>query len=285
MKCKICPLFLLLLILCCNVFAQEKKESVTTTTTTTTATNADTTHVSSEKTVFSIVFGKYPKHREGVYVTHGGDGPLLSFASMKNNGEHLRNIPRFTMFLNIGSNFNKDFSRNFGVFTGINLKNIGLISKPTDSLKLKQRVYTLGVPLGIKVGDLSSGSLFFFAGGEIDMAINYKEKQFVNGDKVHKFNEWFSDRTPLLMPSLFAGFRFNPGFGLKVQYYPQNFFNKDFKTKDKDGNSVYPYKNLEANLMFVTFSYNFSGIDYFKVKKKRHYMKMKSGKAEFEVNY
>ncbi|HWV68138.1 MAG TPA: hypothetical protein VN105_19905, partial [Chitinophaga sp.] len=157
MKCKLCPLFLILLTLCCSVFAQENKDSVTATTTTTA--NGDTSIVTSEKTVFSIIFGKYPKHREGVYVTHGGDGPLLSFASMKNNGEHLRNIPRFTMFLNVGSNFNKDFSRNFGVFTGINLKNIGLISKPADSLKLKQRVYTLGVPLGIKVGDLSSGSL------------------------------------------------------------------------------------------------------------------------------
>lgn len=276
MKCKLCPLFLLLLTLCCSAFAQDKKDSANA------AAPADTTGA---KTVFSIIFGKYPKHREGVYVTHGGDGPLLSFASMKENGEHMRNIPRFTLFFNVGSNFNKDFSKNFGVFTGINIKNIGLISKPADSLKLKQRVYTIGIPVGIKIGDVTSGSFFFFAGGEIDMAVNYKEKQFVDGDKVHKFNEWFSDRTPLLMPSLFAGFRINPGFGLKVQYYPQNFFNQDFKTKDKAGNSVYPYKNLEANMVFVTLGYNFSGIDYFKVKRKRHYMKMKNGKAEFEVNY
>ncbi|SEW22124.1 hypothetical protein [Chitinophaga arvensicola] len=278
MKCKLLPLCLLMLTLCCTVIAQDKKDS-------TNNSSAPDSTVREEKTVFSIIFGKYPKHREGVYVTHGGDGPLLSFASMKENGEHMRNIPRFTLFFNIGSNFNKDFSKNFGIFTGINLKNIGLISKPADSLKLKQRVYTLGVPVGFKLGDLSSGSLFFFAGGEIDLAFNYKEKQFVDGDKVHKFNEWFSDRTPLLMPSLFAGFRFNPGFGLKVQYYPQNFFNPDFKTKDKSGNAVYPNRNLEANLVFVTLGYNFSGVDYFKVKKKRHYMKMKSGKAEFEVNY
>lgn len=280
MKYKLLPLCLLLLAVCCNVFAQDqdKKDS-------THNTNAADTVFMEQKTVFSIVFGKYPKHREGIYVTHGGDGPLLSFASMKENGEHMRNIPRFTLFLNVGSNFNKDFSKNFGVFTGINLKNIGLISKPTDSLKLKQRVYTLGVPLGFKIGDLTNGSFFFFAGGEIDMAVNYKEKQFVDGDKVHKFNEWFSDRTPLLMPSFFAGFRVNPGFGLKVQYYPQNFFNTDFKTKDKSGNTVYPYRNLEANMVFVTLGYNFSGVDYFKVKRKRHYMKMKNGKAEFEVNY
>lgn len=280
MNYKLLPLSLVLLLIGCSVFAQDKKDSVSTA-----ATDTTIEKTVEKTTAFTLIFGKYPKHREGVYVTHGGEGPLLSFGSMKDNGEHIRNIPRFTIFFNVGSNFNKDFSKNFGIFTGLNLKNIGLISKPTDSLKLKQRVYTVGVPLGIKIGDVTGGSFFFFAGGEIDLAINYKEKQFVDGDKVHKFNEWFSDRTPLLMPSLFAGIRVNPGFGLKVQYYPQNFFNQDFKTKDKGGNTVYPYKNLEANLIFVTLGYNFSGINYFKVKKKRHYMKMKSGKAEFEVNY
>ncbi|TWF45152.1 hypothetical protein FHW36_1011079 [Chitinophaga polysaccharea] len=278
MKCKLLPLFLVLLLIGSSVFAQEKKDSASTPAVDSTEKTTFTT--------FSLIFGKYPKHREGIYVTRGGEGALLSFASMKENGEHMRNIPRFTLFFNIGTNFNKDVSKNLGFFTGINIKNIGLISKPTDSLKLKQRVYTLGVPLGFKIGDVTGGSFFFFAGGEIDLAFNYKEKQFIDGKKVHKFNEWFSDRTPLLMPSVFAGFRVNPGFGLKVQYYPQNFFNQDFKTKDKaTGSSIYPYKNLEANLVFVTLGYNFSGVNYFKVKRKSHYMKMKSGKAEFEVNY
>ncbi|WP_201747860.1 hypothetical protein [Chitinophaga vietnamensis] len=269
MKCKLYPVLLLLLTASTVAFSQEKKDS---------------TETDKRDAKFSIIFGRYPKHRERIYVTHGGEGALLSFASMKNNDEHVRNIPRFSLFFNIGTNFNKDFSKNFGIFTGLNIKNIGLISKPTDSLKLKQRVYTLGIPLGFKIGDLSGGSIFFFAGAECDLAFNYKEKQFVDGKKVHKFNEWFSDRTPLLMPSFFAGARVHPGFGLKVQYYPQNFFNKDFKTTDK-GNTVYPYKNMEANLVFVTLSYNFNGIEYFKVRKKRHYMRMKSGKAEIEVNY
>lgn len=278
MQYKLRPLILILILLCGHAYAQDQKDSAN-------AARHDTDTTERISSSFSIIFGKYPKHRQGVYVTHGGNGALLSFASMKDNGVHVRNIPRFTLFFNVGSNFNKDFSKNFGIFTGINIKNIGLISKPYDSLKLKQRVYTLGVPLGFKIGDLNSGSFFFFAGGEVDLAFNYKEKQFVDGKKVRKFNEWFSDRTPLIMPSLFAGMRFEPGFGLKVQYYPQNFFNKDFKTRDKDNNVFTPYKNTEAQLVFVTLSYNFSGMDIFKIKSKRHYMKMKSGKAEIEVNY
>ncbi len=86
-----------------------------------------------------------PKPRQG-YITAGGNGPLLSFAKVTNSGEHVRNIPRFTMFFNVGTNYNYDFSNNFGIFTGLNIKNIGLITKPNDSVKLKQRVYTLGVP-------------------------------------------------------------------------------------------------------------------------------------------
>ncbi|CAL1521567.1 hypothetical protein [Chitinophaga sp. MM2321] len=269
MKCKLYPVLLLLLLSFSAVFAQQPTDTTTTD--------------SIKNAKLSITFGKYPKHREGVYVTSDLSG-MLSFASMKQDGEHMRNIPRFSFIFNYSTSFNKDFSKNFGVFTGLNIKNIGLISKPYDSLKLKQRVYTLGIPIGFKIGDVTGGTFFFFAGGSVDMALNYKEKQFVDGEKVHKFNEWFSDRTPLLMPSIFAGFRINPGFGLKVEYYPQNFFNKDFHYTDK-GNKIYPYKNTDANLVFVTLGYNFGGIEYFKVKKKRHYMKMKNGKAEFEVNY
>ena len=191
-------------------------------------------------------------------MTWGGDGPLLSFGDIKYAGEHVRNIPRFTIFFNVGNNFNYDFGKNFGIFTGMNIKNIGLISKDNDSVKLKRRVYTFGIPLGFKIGDLKGGSFFFFAGGSYDMAFNYKEKRFLNGDKVHKFNEWFSDRTPIFMPSVFAGVRFAPGFGLKLQYYPNDFFNKDYK-ETSNGVTTYPYKDVTSKMFYATISYDFRG--------------------------
>ena len=241
-------------LLQCSVFAQEKTDST--------------------KDWKKMAFGEYAGGKKNkVYTSWGGDGPLLSFAtSVKDNGVHVRNIPRFTFFVNIGTNFNYDFNKNFGIFTGLNIKNIGLITKANDSVKLKRRVYTLGVPLGFKIGDLRHGRLFFFAGGSYDLAFNYKEKQFLNGDKKHKFNEWFSDRTPLLMPSVFAGFRFQPGFGLKVQYYLNDFFNKDFQ-ETVNGVATQPYKNLEAKMFFVTLSYDFGRINYHKDKyrHKHHY--------------
>lgn len=226
----------------------------------------DSTTTTKKKISYHFHFYAPAKPRTG-YITAGGNGPLLSFGNVTNAGEHVRSVPRFTIFFNIGTNYNYDFSNNFGIYTGLNIKNIGLITK-TDTSKLKQRVYTLGVPLGLKFGNMRDG-FFFFLGGEYDLAFNYKEKFFLNGDKKSKFNEWFSDRTPLLMPSVFAGFRFSPGFGIKAQYYLNNFFNQDY-TRSVNGVKEKPYKDLEANMMFVTLSYNF-GLRYHSTKHKRYH--------------
>ncbi|WPQ63790.1 hypothetical protein SIO70_02810 [Chitinophaga sancti] len=195
------------------------------------------------------------KLRQHVYATNGGDGPILSFGDVKANGAHVNTAPRFTLFFNVGRNYNYDFTKWLGIYSGVNLKNIGIITKENGT-KLKRRVYTLGVPLGLKIGDVRGQNFFFFLGGQYDLAFNYKEKQFINGDKVKKFNEWFSDRTPLLMPSLFAGFRFYPGIGLKVQYYPNNFFNQDFK-ETVAGVTTYPYRDMASKMFFVTLTYSF----------------------------
>lgn len=228
--------------------AQEEKTEKTDTTI------ISTTTETKRKVSYHFHIYAPPKPGKG-YITAGGNGPLLSFANVKLNDERMRNIPRFTVFFNVGTNYNYDFNNNIGIFSGLNIKNIGLITKPSDNEKLKQRVYTLGVPVGFKIGDLRSGTFLFF-GGEYDLAFNYKEKYFLDGDKKSKFNEWFSDRTDLFMPSLFAGFRFGPMFGIKGQYYLNNFFNQDF-SETKGGVKVTPYKDLKANLMFVTLSYNF----------------------------
>lgn len=191
------------------------------------------------------------KPRQHIYPSVGGDGPILSFGNVRYSGQHVATAPRFSLFFNMGRNYNYDVTKWLGFYSGINLKNIGIITKGSDTLdvKLKRRVYALGVPFGIKIGDVRGGDFFVFFGGQYDLALNYKEKQFVNGDKVKKFNEWFSDRTPLLMPSLFAGVRFYPGIGIKVQYYPQDFFNKEYRTG--------AYGQTESKLFFVTLTYDF----------------------------
>lgn len=197
------------------------------------------------------------KNNSKVYYTKGGNASLLSFAQVTRNGEEVSSIPRFTMFVNIGTNANVDLGNNFGLFAGLNLTNIGMITEETivgtvktDVFKYKQRVYALGVPVGIKIGDLRK--FYVYGGAEAAYAINFKQKTFINGEKVDKFNEWFSNRSNPFMPALFAGFQTKQGFGLKVQYYLTDFLNPDFSE-----NGVKPYANTESKIFFVTLGYNF----------------------------
>jgi hypothetical protein len=188
----------------------------------------------------------------GVYVAGGGDGSILSLASVKDMGRRIKDIPRFSLVANIGVTFNYDFSDRAGVFSGLSLKNIGLITRE-DSVRLTRRVYTLGVPAGFKFGDFNK-DLFFYFGLQDDLAFNYKEKRFVDGRKTGKFQEWFSRRTQRWMPSVFAGAKVH-AFNVKLQYYPGNFFRRGYR-QTRPGLPAAPYENLQARLFFLSFGYS-----------------------------
>lgn len=187
------------------------------------------------------------------YWGSGLDGAIFSTSLYKDGagGDSKLTTLRFTYFLNLGMNYNYDFTKNFGAFVGIGIKNIGLINKYGDST-VKRRVYTVGVPVGIKLGNLRKRN-FVMLGGGVDVPFNYREKGFVERRHKEKFSEWFSDRTPNFMPYVFAGFSIDPGITLKFQYYPGNFFNTDFTEKNKITNLDYkPYEDMEANLILVS---------------------------------
>jgi hypothetical protein len=186
------------------------------------------------------------------YKTRGGDAAMISFSNVSRNGNNLNNVPRFTFFLNGGTNYNYDFGKHAGFFTGINAKNIGVIYDDTANIRWKRRVIALGVPVGFKFGNLKKHN-FFYVAGQADFAINYKQKKFVNGDKVEKSNDWFGKQTPIFMPSVFAGFQTNRNVGLKVQYFINNFFNQNYT----EGNTK-PFAGMKANVFFLTLSYDFS---------------------------
>lgn len=154
--------------------------------------------------------------------------------------------PRFTALVNLGVNAHYDFSRRFGIFTGIGIKNIGFIEKFNDGdSTVKRRVYAVGVPLGIKIGDLRNRN-FAFLGGGIDVPFHYREKRYESRGDKRKIGEWFSDRTALLMPYVFAGHSFNPGLTIKAQYYPFNFLNTDY-------GDTRPFDGYQVNLLFISF--------------------------------
>ncbi|MGN6478106.1 MAG: hypothetical protein ACTHKV_12850 [Flavipsychrobacter sp.] len=162
---------------------------------------------------------------------------------------------RFSYFFNFGFNFNYDFSNHVGLYTGVGIKNIGYIEqiKAVDST-IKRRVYTIGVPLGIKIGNIKRRN-YVMLGGGVDIPFNYKEKGFVKRGNKEKFNEWFSDRTTLLMPYVFVGGSFAPGISLKLQYYPGNFMNTDYQENMVVGGvptMVKPYAGYNVNLVLLS---------------------------------
>ena len=195
------------------------------------------------------------------YLSTGMDGYILSTAinnaGLKTAGSSI-GTPRFTAFFHLGVNVNYDFNKNIGMYTGLGIKNIGFIEKfDLTDYTVKRRVYTVGIPIGVKIGNVKHGS-YFLAGGGVDFPFNYKEKGFVKRNDKEKFNEWFSNRTPAAMPYVFVGMHMRPLLTFKVQYYPGNFMNSDFQQQDASGFIYKPYQGYDVKLLLFTAGFDIS---------------------------
>lgn len=198
------------------------------------------------------------KPRNKAYWSTNIDGFILSTAidqSIVKASNQSVGTPRFTGFFHIGANLNYDLSEHVGIYTGVNIKNIGFIEKYNNpDSTVKRRVYTFGVPLGIKIGSIKHGS-FLIAGGGVDFPFNFKEKGFIDRGNKRKFNEWFSSRTPSVMPYVFVGAYLRPIMAIKLQYYPTNFLNENYSYTE--GNAQYtPYKGYDVKLIMLTLGFD-----------------------------
>ena len=208
-----------------------------------------------------------PRPEVKIYSTSGGE-LIFSFADVENGGGSINSNLRFTGFFHLGEYWHFDFTDNFGMITGFGLRNIGMITKDdgiltrehvglfdeNDEVKIKRRSYSFGVPLALRFGNFNRRT-FVFAGAEAELMFHYKEKLFVNGNKEDKFNEWFSDRTNLLNPSIFGGIQFPGGVNLKFKYYLLDFLDPDYSERI-NGNLVQPYRGLTSNIFYISLSVN-----------------------------
>lgn len=214
-----------------------------------------------------------------IYFSNSFDGALITMGI--DNGTFPLNAgvpttvstPRFTYFLNTGFNLNYDFGHNVGLFTGLGLKNIGFIEKikPVDST-IKRRVFAVGLPLGIKVGNLKKKT-YGFIGGGIDFPLNYREKGYIRRGNKTKFNEWLSDRTPSTMTYVFAGVSASPGIYLKVQYYPGNFLNPNYSETIVQNGAIVnsrPYALHNVSLLMFSIGFDIRYTNKMKIKHKDH---------------
>ncbi len=212
----------------------------------------------------SMYFNKEGRIKE-FYLTSGGDGMLFSLGKIQNvnNGvtkDDWSNV-RFTWWLNIGEHVHYNFNNTVGLYSGLELRNIGYNfheirtvaienSTPPATVDkeyvVRRRTYNLGIPLALKIGNMRNKN-YFFLGGGIDMAFAYKEKSWEVDNKKNtkvKHNEWFSDEVNLWQPFVFAGFVVKPGIGIKVAYYPSNYHNENYTAS----NGAKKYNGTTVNL-------------------------------------
>jgi len=188
------------------------------------------------------------------FYTSTGMEMQFSWAVIKQNGIEASSIMRWAPVFNIQTFFNYDLNENFGVFSGIGIRNVGFIYDEDEYTRKKYRTYNLGVPFGIKAGNLKK--LMVFAGYEIEFPFTYKEKTIINEQK-SKYKVWFSGRVPVVYNTLFVGVQLPKGLNLKFKYYLTNFFDKDFVEIDQDsGEPFKPYESLDVNILFISLGMN-----------------------------
>ncbi|MBX7142626.1 MAG: hypothetical protein K1X63_16240 [Chitinophagales bacterium] len=145
-------------------------------------------------------------------------------------------IVRWSPVFNFQGQYHYDFSKSVGIYTGLGIRNVGLISRIdfVDSsdvgatpiqkeARVKERSYSLGLPLALKLGDVDNGT-HFTIGAEAELMFVYKRKIFVDDGKFKTY-EWFSDNVNIFNPSAFAEVNFKHGVYIRFKYYLMDFLN------------------------------------------------------------
>ena len=202
--------------------------------------------------LFMLVPGTILAQDDKLYSTTSGE-LIFSFASINDAGDEDGGIMRFSPVINIQNWLNYDKSEKLGFFTGLSVRNVGFIYDVDETTRIKYRTYNVGIPVGVKIGNLSDKFLFF--GYELEIPVNYKEKIFIDEDKEDKKNIWFTDRVPAVNHSLMAGIQLPYGATIKFKYYLTNFFDEDFTASDGQGGTYKPYENLDVNIFYFSLSF------------------------------
>lgn len=211
-----------------------------------------------------IVTASFTMHSFGQQVYGSSSGEMIfQMSQADRGGNSLSTNLRWTIFLHFGQYVNIDFGKNFGLYSGLALRNVGFIMNENQSfgdqedvlMKHIFRTYNLGLPLAIKIGSLDK-HFYFYGGAEYEWQFQFKHKYWPSGngsrsnEKV-KYTAWFTDEVRYFVPSVFAGIQFPAGINLQFKYYLQSLLNQDFK--DSNGNQI--YKDMNVQIFYIALSY------------------------------
>ncbi|MCY7410687.1 MAG: hypothetical protein LH473_10465 [Chitinophagales bacterium] len=93
----------------------------------------------------------------------------------------------------------------------------------TSEITVKERSYSLGIPLAFKLGNLEDGT-FFCIGAEAEIMFAWKRKIIEGNNKV-KTDAWFDDHVNIFNPSVFTEVHFGKGTYIRFKYYLMDFLN------------------------------------------------------------
>lgn len=218
---------------------------------------------------------EWSRSRDNFYVSSGGE-MIFSWANTSHPTSTDGTVLRWSPVFNFQSFLNYDFGNAFGIMGGLAIRNVGYIYHFNDvnevEFRKKFRTYNLGIPVGIKIGNMNGWHIY--GGYEFELPFHYKEKTFdednskLNGQTI---TSWFSDRHQSTMHALYAGIQMKEGMNLKFKYYLTEFHNQGFTTTTGNeyapsGDPNQPYRGLESNVFYIAITWNLS-------KKNYHYYK------------
>jgi hypothetical protein len=218
--------------------------------------------------VFCTFFAVSAFSQSKTYVTSGFEIIFSEATIDDSQNPDATSTLRFAPIINPQSMLNADLSKNIGIFTGLAIRNVGYIyddftprdaqSETNTPIKKKFRTYNLGIPVGLKIGDLNG--LFFYGGYEIEFPFVYKEKTFnTAGEKTNTESYWFSNRTQNIQQSWMVGIQMPYGLNLKFKYYFTEFHNQNF-----EANGVKPYVGLNSKIWYLSLTTNlFKNADFY----------------------
>ncbi len=164
-------------------------------------------------------------------------------------------VPRFTVFFHAASQFHFNFSNAIGFYTGLGLRNVGMINRFGDTIRVKQRGYSVGVPIALKLGNMGRKT-YFALGAEAEYFFHYKQKTFIGsgrGDKREKSSQWFSDRLTNFNPSVFLEMNFGRGNYIRLKYYLSDFLNPNVEQSFSNNGVRTVFKPAQSQLFLLSY--------------------------------
>jgi hypothetical protein len=122
-------------------------------------------------TLMAIIVFSVSLYGQRSYIT-GDSEMIFSVADITKGGVGMDSHLRWTTFYHSATYHNYDVCSNFGFYYGLALRNVGFITRDesiggTLYNMVKRRSYSLGLPVGIKLGDINRNT-FIFGGVEYE---------------------------------------------------------------------------------------------------------------------